>query len=164
MPCSSQCRGRVLTVAYGSNMDWEQMRTRCPSARFVGVANLPKHRLAFTRRSESRGCGVADAVPDDDREVWGVVYEIDSRDVGSLDASEGFRPGRATNAYRRAERHVFVDGKESRPLTVSIYFAEPQDDPPPPNSVYKALILSGTRHWHLPGDYIHELEQIEVAD
>jgi len=154
----------VLTFAYGSNMEWEQMRERCHSARFVGIAALPKHRLAFTRRSENRGCGVADAVPDEDRDLWGVVYEIDSQDVGSLDASEGFRPGRARNAYRREERQVFADGDKSRPLTVFIYFAEPQGSPPPPNSKYKRLILSGARHWHLPDKYIHELEQIEVAD
>lgn len=154
----------MLHYAYGSNMDWEQMRRRCPSARFVGIAALPKHRLAFTRRSASRGCGVADAVPDDDREVWGIVYEIDLRDVGSLDASEGFRPGRAKNAYRREERHVFADGEKSRPLMVSVYFAEPQENPPPPNSEYRRLILSGARHWHLPDEYITKLEQIVVAD
>jgi len=154
----------VFNFAYGSNMDWEQMRERCHSARFVGIALLPKHRLAFTRRSENRGCGVADAVPDEDREVWGVVYEIDLRDVGSLDASEGFRPGRARNAYRREERHVFAGGEKGRPLMVSVYFAEPQESPPPPNSEYKRLILSGARRWHLPDKYIDELEQIEVAD
>lgn len=154
----------MLCFAYGSNMDWEQMRERCHSARFVGIATLPQHQLAFTRRSENRGCGVADALPDEDRDVWGVIYEIDLRDVGNLDASEGFRPGRARNAYRREERHVFVDGEKDRPLMVSVYFAEPQDSPPLPNSEYKRLILSGARRWHLPDKYIHELEQIEVAD
>ena len=154
----------MLNFAYGSNLDWGQMRERCPSARFVRIAVLPKHRLAFSRRSETRGCGVADVVADGDREVWGVVYEIDARDVGRLDASEGFRPGRAKNAYRREERHVLADGDADRPLTVSMYFAEPQANPPPPNSEYKRLILSGARHWHLPDEYIDELNQIEVSE
>jgi hypothetical protein len=52
----------VLYFAYGSNMNWEQMKTRCPSARFVAVALLPDYKLAFTRKSINRGCGVADGV------------------------------------------------------------------------------------------------------
>ena len=78
----------MLYFAYGSNMDWDQMKQCCQAARFVGVALLPDHRLAFTRKSVNRGCGVADAVPDAGRRVWGVVYEIGDLDVGKLDTSE----------------------------------------------------------------------------
>jgi hypothetical protein len=52
----------MLTFAYGSNMDWNQMRERCPSSRFVGIAVLRDHKLAFTRKSLKRGCGVADLI------------------------------------------------------------------------------------------------------
>lgn len=48
--------------AYGSNLDWHQMKKRCPYARFRCVAKLPNHRLAFTRKSRTRGCGVSDVV------------------------------------------------------------------------------------------------------
>jgi len=153
----------VLYFAYGSNMDWPQMRARCPSSRFVGIAVLPEHRLAFTRRSDKRGCGVADAVRDPGRKVWGVVYEISDLDVGNLDKSEGYRPGREKNSYWRRECMVFLDGDEAPPLAASTYFADPQPNPPLPNQVYKDHIVSGARHWHLPDDYIGELEQIEVA-
>lgn len=153
----------MLYFAYGSNMNWEQMRERCPSAHFVGVAEMRDHRLAFTRKSITRGCGVADAVAADGNRVWGVVYEIADLDVGRLDASEGYRPGRKDNSYRREERHVFVDGDEKHPLAVWIYFGNPQPDPPPPNAEYKRLIVSGARHWHLPEDYVRELEAIEAS-
>ncbi len=79
----------MLYFAYGSNMDWAQMRERCPSARFVGVARLPDHRLAFTRESVHWGSGVADALRESGRKLWGVVYEITDSDVGRLDRSEG---------------------------------------------------------------------------
>jgi hypothetical protein len=36
-------------------------------------------------------------------------------------------------------------------------------NPPVPNQAYKDLILFGARHWHLPDDYIGELERVEVA-
>jgi len=153
----------MLNFAYGSNMSWDQMRERCPSSRFVGIAVLRDHKLAFTRKSCDRGCGVADVVAEDGRQVWGVVYEIADLDVGKLDASEGFRPGRGKNSYYRRECLVFLNKEDQRPLTVSAYFGDPQPNPPLPNAAYKSLILAGARHWHLPEEYIRELEQIEVS-
>jgi len=55
----------MLYFAYGSNMDWNQIRGRCPSASFLGIAVLLDHRLAFSRYSTTRNCGVADAVKSD---------------------------------------------------------------------------------------------------
>lgn len=152
----------MLYFAYGSNMCWAQMRDRCPSTRFVGIAVLPDHRLAFTRRSVNRGCGVADIVHDVGRMVWGVVYEITDLEVGTLDASEGYRPGRERNSYWRRECTVFEDGDTANPLTVSAYFGEREPNPPLPDQGYKDLIVSGAQYWHLPDDYIRKLEQIEV--
>jgi putative DNA methylase len=102
--CSWRCRGDpMLYFAYGSNMNWRQIMERCPPVRFVGIALLPDHKLAFTRKSTKRGCGVADAMPEHDQKMWGVVYEINDLDVGKLDASEGYRPGRLKNSYFRRE-------------------------------------------------------------
>lgn len=153
----------MLYFGYGSNMSWTQMKDRCPSARFVGAARLPDHRLAFTRKSIKRGCGVADAIREADRNVWGAVFEISEFDVGALDRFEGFRPGRNKNSYWRRECIVFLDGNVERPVVAQTYFAEPESDPPPPNQAYKDLILSGARHWHLPIDYIAEVDAIEVS-
>jgi len=153
----------VLYFAYGSNMDWEQMRERCPSARFVCVAKLPDHRLAFTRRSVKHDCGVADAVPDPNHEIWGVVYEINETDLGRLDKSEGFSPGRAKNSYVREERHVLAEGDPDKPMATYVYFARREAHPPLPNAEYKRLIVEGAKFWHLPADYVAELERIEIA-
>ena len=48
--------------AYGSNMNWNQMRSRCLSARFAFVARAEGYELAFTRFSQNRKCGGADIV------------------------------------------------------------------------------------------------------
>jgi gamma-glutamylcyclotransferase (GGCT)/AIG2-like uncharacterized protein YtfP len=156
---------RMLYFAYGSNLDWNQMRERCPSARFVCRAKLGDHRLAFTRKSKCRGCGVADVLPADGHDVWGVVYQLDERDIGQLDKSEGFRPGRPLkeNAYFRTECHVLNEGDKEKPLLVTTYIANKEKNPPLPNSEYKGLIVEGAKYWHLPEDYIKQLEQIEVA-
>ncbi len=155
----------MLYFAYGSNMDWSQMRKRCPSVCFVCVAKLKDYRLAFTRKSIKRDCGVADVVPAPGHDVWGVVYEIEERDTGRLNKCEGFDPGRPheKNAYVREDRHVYVDENEEKPLAVQVYFAIRQSNPPLPNEEYKSLIVGGAKHWYIPEEYIKALEQIEVA-
>ena len=155
----------MLYFAYGSNMAWSQIRERCPSACFVCVAKLKDYRLAFTRKSIRLGCGVADALPEPSHDVCGVVYEIEEGDIGRLNKCEGFEPGRPRekNAYVREEHHVYVDGNEEKPLSVQVYFAIRQPNPPLPNEEYKSLIVGGAKHWHLPEEYIKALEQIEVA-
>ena len=143
-------------------MHWPQIKERCPSARFVGLAKLPDHRLAFTRKSVKRGCGVADVVSDLGQHTWGVVFEINDLDVGFLDQSEGYCPGRNENSYWRRESMVFIDGNDEHPLTAHTYFAQAQPNPPLPNQAYKELILSAAMHWRLPAEYIAQLNAIEV--
>ena len=152
----------MLYFAYGSNMDPDQMKCRCPSAEFKCRAKLPEHRLAFTRKSSNRGCGVADVVPDEDKDVWGVVYEIDEQDVACLDRCEGYRPGRPEhqNAYVRQARKVLQEGEPKRPLEVLTYFANPQPDPPRPSDEYMQTIIRGARHWGLPNEYVRKLQEI----
>jgi gamma-glutamylcyclotransferase len=153
----------MLYFAYGSNMNWQQMQERCPSARFVGVALLPGYKLAFTRNSIKRGCGVADAVPTQGQKMSGVVYEITAVDLVELDKSEGYLPGREKNSYFRRECVILLNGEDLQSRNAFIYFGDPQPNPPLPNSDYKNLILSGARHWNLPKAYICELEAIEVS-
>jgi gamma-glutamylcyclotransferase len=145
----------MFYFAYGSNMDWDQMRERCPSATFVGVARLPNHSLAFSRKSIKRGCGVADVVATIGHDVWGVVYRIgDSEDQERLDKREG-----VPTAYVERSQLVYLHDK-AEPLTVSIYFAVKQENPSLPSAEYKDLIVSGAKFWRLPPAYIEELEQI----
>jgi gamma-glutamylcyclotransferase len=155
----------MLYFAYGSNLDWAQMRERCPSSCFIAVAKLENHRLAFTRYSDSRSGGVADLLSEEGHDAWGVVYEIDERDIGRLDKCEGFRPGRQRqkNYYVREERHVYQDGNTHMPFLVSLYFAVPQTGGPfPPHPNYKRLIVDGAKYWHLPEHYIVKLEAIKT--
>ncbi|MGH8146836.1 MAG: gamma-glutamylcyclotransferase family protein [Rhodanobacteraceae bacterium] len=153
----------MLYFAYGSNMDWAQIRQRCPSARFLHRATLPDRQLAFTRGSVSRGCGVADVVRAPDQRVWGVVYDIGEADVGTLDTCEGYAAGRERNAYWRRECLVLVDDDTANALACSSYFATPQPEPPLPSRAYVRHLLAGARHWKLPGDYLTRLEAIATA-
>jgi gamma-glutamylcyclotransferase len=118
----------VLYFAYGSNMDWERMKERCPTAKFVTTALLPEHKLAFTRKATTgkfRGHGVADVVKSSEDSVWGVVFQIDEIDLGRVHKYEGYNPNIPdTDGYKREERRVLEDGKENLPLTVWTYVVQ----------------------------------------
>jgi gamma-glutamylcyclotransferase (GGCT)/AIG2-like uncharacterized protein YtfP len=111
----------MLYFAYGSNMHAAQMKERCPSAKFVCRGKLPSHRLAFTLRSCSRRCGVADILRDETKEVWGVVYELLENELENLDKDEDFNPGRADdqNEYTRENHYVWREGDAKRLLLVA---------------------------------------------
>jgi gamma-glutamylcyclotransferase len=90
-------------------MNWDQMRQRCPSARFEFIAKAEGYRLAFTRFSKKRQCGVADIVASPGAEVWGAVFTIPNDEIDELDKSEGYRRGRHRdeNAHERRQFEVF---------------------------------------------------------
>jgi hypothetical protein len=138
------------------------MRFRCPSAQFVWRAVLKDHSLAFTRFSTSRKCGVADVIHQPGHELWGIVYQLDGKDLSSLDGCEGFRPGRRSedNAYNRHDDvRVLAEGDACRALTVGTYFASKQNDWVPPSDEYLQQIIDWACFWGLPSDYRQTLEQ-----
>jgi gamma-glutamylcyclotransferase (GGCT)/AIG2-like uncharacterized protein YtfP len=154
----------MLYFAYGSNLDWTQMKQRCPFAKFVCRAKLPEHRLAFTLKSVRRDCGVADVLPDQSKDVWGIVYELPENELVNLDKREGYRPGNPykQNQYTREDQYVWRDGDAKQSLLVALYRGHPQLDPPLPSDDYKELIVGGAKHWNPPAEYIRELESIDT--
>lgn len=140
--------------AYGSNMSWPQMQTRCPSSKFVCVARLADYQFGITRHSRLRQCGTANVFPVLGKEVWGVVYEVSDSDLLILDSFE--------DGYQRALMPVHALGNGIQPLEALIYIAEIESNVPLPNSEYKRLILEGAGHWNLPESYRLMLEKIET--
>lgn len=146
-------------------MDPEQMARRCPNAVQVHVAMLQEHRLAFTRFSSNRGCGVADVLPDPSAEVWGVVYAVPNSELPELDAAEGYRRAADTGAYLWRQKHVLIDGDANRRLDVYTYVvATPVFPRPAPSRSYLAQILKGARHWNLPSGYCARLSETCTCD
>jgi hypothetical protein len=56
-----------------------------------------------------------------------------------------------------------MNGDDNQPIAAVTYFGDPQENPPPPNTEYKNLLLSGARRWQLPEAYIQQLESIVAA-
>jgi gamma-glutamylcyclotransferase (GGCT)/AIG2-like uncharacterized protein YtfP len=136
-----------LYFAYASNMAAETMTRLCPGHRFAGLAELPDHRLAFTRRSIRTGTGVADIVRDSGCSVWGVLYELDAAMLAALDEKEG-------NGWAYRRNFVSVrgaDGEQRRALAYSVIAREADEVRPSPE--YLNGVLGAARERALPEDY-----------
>jgi gamma-glutamylcyclotransferase len=144
------------TFAYGSNMLSARLKERCPSARPLGVAQLPGHELRWHKRSKDRS-GKCDVVPvSGDHAVFGVVYEIDANEKADLDQVEGLG-----NGYDQKDATVILCGDA---VTVSIYFATKTDPARKPYAWYKALVVAGAKEHGLPTPYIAGLEAVEASE
>jgi len=153
--------------AYGSNMNWRQMRRRCPSARFVCIAHLPGYRFAIARHSRLRDCGTANIFPEAEGTVWGIVYEVSESDMLIMDSFE--------DGYSRYKHFVYrfppLDVQPQLQLSAApsileaiVYIAPKESSVPLPNAEYKRLMLEGARHWQLPADYCSMLAQLKAAE
>lgn len=78
---------RKLYLAYGSNMDMDQMAYRCPDAAYVGTAVLDGWRLMF---KGSMSGNYATIEREEGCKVPVVVFEISAADEKSLDRYEGY--------------------------------------------------------------------------
>lgn len=141
-----------LYFAYGSNLDTGQMRVRCPSSRSLGVGILRDHRLAFSRFSRTRGCGVADIVPENDKSVWGLIYELSREDLtGSLDRYEGY-----PHNYTRMVLPVEVAGGGE--LEAWVYSVVEKDEHVEPDEYYLGIMRAAAAELGFPYAYREMLD------
>lgn len=85
-------------IAYGSNMNVEQMSRRCPNAKPIGKTVLQNYKLVFK--------GVADIEKNESEEVPVVVWEITKECEKALDIYEGY-----PRLYRKEYVQIEIDGK-----------------------------------------------------
>ena len=133
--------------AYGSNMSSRRLNARV-SARFVTLATLPAHRLAFHKLSRGDGSGKCDAwyTGDPADQVLGVVYEVADWDKPVLDGYEGLGAG-----YDEKWTHVRIEAGEH--MEVQLYVATLIDPEARPFTWYRDHVLIGAREYGLPGSY-----------
>ncbi len=116
--------GYRLYIAYGSNMDEEQMARRCPDAVLVGVGTLRDHRLAFYRYA------TVERNPGTDVPI--ALWRISERDERALNRYEGV----PTFYSRRTAEVMLNTGETAEGL---IYLMERQRMDPVPEDYYRRL-------------------------
>lgn len=146
----------VRIFAYGSNLLAEQMQERCPSARRLEVAMLSDYRLTFDHPGTFRPGGVAGLATQGGERVYGVIWELQGRDLLFLDERE--------KSYLR--RRVRVHSLDGKPYLAEAYFTKPELVVPgnaiPPDPEYLDLVLRGASEAGLPAPYVRFLESFRV--
>ena len=75
-------KNKQLYIAYGSNINLEQMAYRCPHSKVVGTSEIKDYELEFR--------GVATIVPNKGARVPVLIWELDERDLPTLNKYEGY--------------------------------------------------------------------------
>ena len=148
----------MLYFAYGSNMSRPRLVARGPSARFVTIARLDRHRLAF-HKVGADGSGKCDAHATGDAadSVFGVVFDISPLDKPELDRIEGVGVG----YVEKTAQLVDVEGAG---IEAFLYSAIRTDASLQPFGWYKAHVLAGARAHCLPAAYVHWIESVPEQD
>lgn len=141
---------KKLYFSYGSNMDETQMRERCPSAVKIGVGEIDSYKIVFNRKGTYRDGGVSSIEPAYNSKVFGVVFQMDEKELIDLDKIEDKR------AYNREEIDVKLlsDGDVVR---CSVYKSFRQEDIEP-DQEYLDLIINAAEKANLPKLYQKELK------
>jgi hypothetical protein len=126
-----------LYIAYGSNMNLEQMAWRCPTANVVGTTYLQDWRLIF--------CGVASIERFKGGQVPVVVWDIQPEDEIALDRYEGW-----PRLYRKEIVQITLDGKKVKTM---VYIKNDSREHPP-NLDYLGVISEGYKSAGFDGNYL----------
>ena len=143
-----------LYFAYGSNLNYRQMRERCPSAEVLSKAKKYNYELCFPLISKKRGNkGVASIKKLRGSVVEGVVYRISKNDFLELDKFEA-------DGLRYQRKKVFVKLKGNIQKLVWTYIANSSHEENfKPGNDYLNLILSGAEQHMLSKNYIKNIKK-----
>lgn len=160
----------VKIFAYGSSLDLDQMRSRCPSVTVVARGRVPGYELIFPRTSAQKDRQYADGSPGGVASIRptnngadlieGVVYLIKGKaDEDSLDQAEGVN----INSY--SKQPITVDLENGTPEDCLTYIANALPGGPfLPSRQYKSQIVEGARSHGLSPEYRARLDEIEAVD
>ena len=125
--------------AYGSSLNQEQMRERCPESQPMFTATLPNYKLVFVGWDRRWRGGVASIKPFRGDRVRGAVYKVPEPCLRRLDRYE--------SGYDRFKVTVFDE--DSEPVEAITYIKAGQLEETPPSKEYLAVIQQGLRDWRL---------------
>ena len=130
-----------LYVAYGSNLNFEQMKHRCPTAKLYDTGIIEGYELQFKGNPT---CAFATIAPKENASVPVAVWEIQPRDEMALDRYEG-----CPHLYEK--QTVTAWDRGSQPRTGMAYvMRERLLEPAAPSAAYYNSILEGYRENGLP--------------
>lgn len=144
-------------LAYGSNLNVQQMRFRCPDAKIVGTAEIPDYQLLF------KGSKTGSYLTIEKKKgstVPVAVWEVSERDEQSLDIYEGY-----PNFYYKKEMELPVkilkNGKV-KTLPAFVYIMHEERQLGVPSMAYLKTCLIGYRHFGFNPEFL--MKAIAVSE
>lgn len=116
-------------IAYGSNMDEEQMAIRCPQARLIGKSEVNDYELLL---KGSKSGAYATIEPKQGSKVPVLIWKITLADEFSLDRYEGY-----PNFYYKKDLEVSVNGK---PIKAMVYIMDEKREMAVPSDRYFGVL------------------------
>lgn len=108
-------------IAYGSNLNLEQMARRCPTAKVVKATYLKNWRLMF----RGKGTAVATIEKHQGSKVPVLIWQVQPSDERALDAYEGY-----PNLYRKEILRMTINGRRANAMVYIMNEAlHPYDTP-----------------------------------
>jgi gamma-glutamylcyclotransferase (GGCT)/AIG2-like uncharacterized protein YtfP len=138
-----------LYSAYGSNLDPEQMRARCPHSPSQGPGWLQGWRLTFGGEDLGWEGALATVVPDPAGRVFVMIYDVPEADESALDEIEFA----ATGLYRKLK--VRVHALEGDRLTW-LYVLDGYEGGLP-SARYLGVMADAAERAGAPDDYVADL-------
>ena len=146
-------------IAYGSNLNIPQMRWRCPSARIIGISEIPDYRLLF-KGSQSGAYLTIEPSQGDSVPVG--VWEVTAEDELALDHYEGY-----PKFYYKAEMELPVTGIRSgrtRMRTVFVYIMDESRPFGIPAKYYVDTCRQGYRAFGFDQNKLTEAIQVSAEE
>ena len=136
-----------LYIAYGSNLNKEQMKFRCPDAQLVGVGEIPNYQLLFRGGRNA----VATIEPQEGKCVPFGLWKISDRDELALDRYEGY-----PNLYYKKSFAMQIQGQSAEAMA---YIMDTKYEIGVPSQTYYQTIQQGYRDCGLDCDVLDDAVQ-----
>ena len=146
-------------IAYGSNLNIDQMSYRCPGARVVGTSKIPDFQLLF---KGSKSGAYLTIEPKKGAKVPVAVWEVTADDELSLDRYEGY-----PNFYYKTEVEIPVIGirdRKVRKLKAFIYIMHEEREIGVPSQRYVDTCLDGYEAFGFDENYLYEALNISLEE
>ena len=133
-----------LYFAYGSNLSFAQMDSRCPENTRMGIGTLHGYRWIISSR------GYANVVKSDSDYVMGRIYKINKRDEDNLDEKEGYNS--VPSCYDKEILPIIADGVSCN----CFVYVDPVIQEGPPKNEYIDRINLGLVDSEFPTAYVEK--------
>ena len=147
-----QTKKPTIYLAYGSNLNLDQMAKRCPTAVPIGTAKLQGYDLKFRGHKSN---GVATVEPGDGV-VPALLWTIKPKDEAALDIYEGW-----PHLYRKEPVAVEIDGKATDAMA---YIMNDGYDLCRPSDHYFNTILQGYATFGFDPEILNNAREMSIAD